>query len=306
MIKNFLNVSFETEHPHPLTSPDYYNPAGSVQDNSTCQYFIWELDTYFLGSPYTLLDFGCAGGQFVVDIYNKGYPWYAAGIEGGNIHSQMDEEFGKEIDGGQLGKLTRARGYDNWKAYKGDCLFNADLSKPFKIYKHNLKFPRGQHQLYDLGDNYDDAKEELKFEVVTSWEFLEHPHPDEISGILKNMNKHLKMHGIALGTINLSPGEHHRCIKTIQEWDQIFKEHGFEVVTHNETIWSESFSKPRVFPFRTTPRTNLTQIYGGIKPFQSQEFYSPSKIPKFYVDPEVLTKEGENYAYFYVKMRECD
>tara|TARA_A100001391_G_C5060748_1_gene275983 strand:- start:541 stop:1449 length:909 start_codon:yes stop_codon:yes gene_type:complete len=302
MIKNFLNVSFETDHPHPLTSPDYYDPAGSIQDNSTCQYFIWELDTYFLGSPYRLLDFGCAGGQFVVDIYNKGYPWYAAGIEGGNIHAPMDEEFENEIDAGDAGKLNRARGYDNWRTYKDKCLFNADLSKPFKIYKHNLELPAGQHQLYDLGDDYDSAKEELKFDVVTSWEFLEHPHPDEIGGILRNMNKHLKMHGFALGTINLSPGEHHRCIKTIEEWDLIFREYGFDLVQDNMSIWG--LSTPHMFPFRTTPRVNVPHVYGGVKPFEPSSTYNA--MSKFYVDPERSTEEGKNYAYFYVKMRECD
>tara|TARA_R110001599_G_scaffold70059_1_gene196976 strand:- start:270 stop:1178 length:909 start_codon:yes stop_codon:yes gene_type:complete len=302
MIKNFLNVSFETDHPHPLTSPDYYNPAGSIQDNSTCQYFIWELDTYFLGSPYKLLDFGCAGGQFVVDIYNKGYPWYAAGIEGGNIHAPMDEEFENEIATAHIGNLTRARGYDNWSVYKGDCLFNADLSKPFKIYKHNLKLPVGQHQLYDLGEDYDSAKEELKFDVVTSFEFLEHPHPDEVDGIIKNMNKHLKMGGIALGTINLSPGEHHRCVKTVAEWDGLFKEHGFELVEDNLSQWG--LTKPHIFPFRTTPRTNIPHVYMGAKPFQTPQFYS--EMPQFYVDEQVISGEGKNYAYFYVKMQECD
>ena len=297
MIKNFLKVSFETDHPHQTTSPDYYNPAGSIEDNSTCQYFIWELDTYFMGQPYKLLDFGCAGGQFIVDIYNKGYPWLGVGIEGGNVHG-MDKDFNDPVQT-SWGSLDKPRGYDNWKKYKGKCLFNADLSKPFEIYQHNLEIPLEQHQLYDLGDSYDNAKKELKFDVITSWEFLEHPHPDEVSNILKSMNRHLNMGGIVLGTINLSPGEHHRCVKTVAEWDELFEEHGFGIVENNLSPWG--LSGPHMFPFRTTPRTNNPHIYAGKKPYQDPSTYEAP----FYVDPERATEEGKNYAYFYVKVKEC-
>jgi len=302
LYKTFAKISVETDYPHPVTSPDYQNPAGSIEDNSTCPYFIWELDTFFLGHPYRLLDFGCAGGQFVVDINNKGYPWTAVGIEGGNIHG-MDVDFDKELKT-SAGTLSRARGYKNWKEYKGKCLFNADLSKPFEIYFHGLMDPPGQHQNYDEPDE----KTPFKFDVITSFEFLEHPHPDEVDEIIKNMNRCLKMGGVVLGTINLTPGEHHRCVKTRKEWIQVFEKHGFYTPTKNNSPWTILNSGQR-YPFRTTPRTNVPHTYGDSIPFQSTEYYVElAQQGKFLLDEEIYAGEEDElcFPYFFVKGRECE
>ena len=62
--RQFLEVSVKTNHPHPLKSPDYLDPAGSIEDNSSNQYFIYEIEKAFNGLPFRLLDLGCAGGQW--------------------------------------------------------------------------------------------------------------------------------------------------------------------------------------------------------------------------------------------------
>tara|TARA_B100001123_G_scaffold434907_1_gene562345 strand:+ start:17312 stop:18181 length:870 start_codon:yes stop_codon:yes gene_type:complete len=220
--RQFLEVSVKTNHPHPLKSPDYLDPAGSIEDNSSNQYFIYEIEKAFNGLPFRLLDLGCAGGQFVVDIYSKGFPWVAVGIEGGNIYGMTKEFEEKECE---TGALSIARGAQNWKQYEGKCLFHADISKPFEIL--------GQSRI------------PLQFNVITAYEFLEHPLPEEIPGILENVKKHLHTGGFFIGTINLSPGPHHRCGKPVEWWDNIFEEHGFEMYQ---------------YPFSTSPRTGLEYI----------------------------------------------
>ena len=219
----FIEVSVKTDHPHPLKSPDYLEPAGSIEDNSSNQYFIYELQRSFNGLPFKLLDLGCAGGQMVVDIYNKGFPWVAVGLEGGNIYGMTKEFETKECI---TGPLSIARGSKNWEEYEGKCLFHADVSKPFEI--------------------TNSATEDIiKFNIVTAYEFLEHPLPEEIPGILENVKKHLHTNGVFFGTINLSSGGHHRCGKPVKWWNDMFIKHGFSVQT---------------YPFNTSPRTGLEYL----------------------------------------------
>ena len=226
MIKKFKKINMKTDHPHPLMSPDYLIPAGSVEDNHTNTSFIWEIDTLFQGQPYKLLDIGCAGGQFVVDIYNKGYPWVGVGLEGGNVYG-MTEKF-EEQETEEGGRISIARGSENWKHYKDECLFHADVSKPFEI--------------------LDEDGELVKFDIVTAWEFFEHPAPEEIPHIIQNIKKHLKGkgNGLVIGTINMSPGVHHRCARSIEWWNAMFADHGF--TAHN-------------YPFKRSPRTSELVCY---------------------------------------------
>jgi len=242
----FLKVKVKTDHPHPLNSPDYLDPAGSIEDNSSSQYFIYELQKSFHGFPFRVLDLGCAGGQFVVDIYNKGFPWVAVGIEGGNIYGMTKEFEEKECE---TGALSIARGAQNWKQYEGKCLFHADISKPFEVLK--------QEELHEVllkqeksHDNSFKNASRLTFNVITAYEFLEHPLPEEIPQILENVKNHLHGNGYFVGTINLSPGDHHRCPRPVEWWNNIFEEHGFDMYQ---------------YPFMSSPRTGLWYLSQLVK-----------------------------------------
>jgi len=199
-------------------SPDYLNPSGCVKDNHTNAQFIWEIDNFFQGQPYRLLDIGCVGGKFAIDVYHKGAPWLGIGLEGGNIHGMTNEFDPKEAE---TETITIARGSENWKNYKDKCLFHADVSKPFTLL--------GEHD------------EVIKFDIVTAWEFFEHPTPDEIPLIIENIKRHLKPLGVVIATINLSPGDHHQCAKPREWWDEIFRSHGFVVAP---------------YPFNSSPRAS--------------------------------------------------
>ena len=221
--RKYFKINVKTDYPHPLESPDYLEPAGSIEDNSSNQYFLYEIQRSFNGLPYRLLDLGCAGGQMVVDVYNKGFPWLAVGLEGGNIHGMTKEFETKECN---TGPLSVARGSKNWEEYEGKCLFHADVSKPFEITNPVTEAI-------------------MKFNIITAYEFLEHPLPEEIPGILKNVKKHLHVNGMFFGTINLSSGGHHRCGKPVKWWNDMFIEHGFNV---------------HAYPFNSSPRTSLEYL----------------------------------------------
>ena len=280
MTKDFFKISVKTDHPHPLGSPDYLVPAGSIKDNHTNPYFIWEMDTWFAGRPYTVWDIGCAGGQFVVDVYNKGKPYVAVGLEGGNIYG-MTKEYSVSDDG----KLIAPAGAENWKKYENKCLFHADVSKPFEI--------------------IDAEQKRVMFKCVTSFEFFEHPLPEEIPVILKNINRHLNVGGRVLGTINLTSGDHHRCAKSREWWDNIFHEHGFEIPDFNNSIWpilqTPHAAGSYPYPFRSSPRTSLT----GLMNIMSNDY---ENSPAFAVDQSVAFPDSAavHYAFLFEKTRECE
>ena len=289
-------IVVKTDHPHPLESPDYLDPAGSIEDNHSHPYFIWEIDTYFKGNPYAVLDIGCAGGQFVVDVANKGYPWLAVGLEGGNIYGMTGDFEDRKVE---TGSLTRARGSENWELYKDKCLFHADVSKPFKI--TSPESPKDLEELLGYSwSHYLDVEgdDTVMFNIVTAFEFFEHPLPEEIPGILTNINKHLRVGGIVVGTINLSPGSHHRCAKDRFWWKDIFEQHGFAIPEINHSMWRalasgnnlSPHSEVHKYPFRTTYRTNATM---------------PSVDKGFSIDEETAPREF-NFPFMFVKVRDCE
>tara|TARA_Y100000310_G_C20469852_1_gene709439 strand:+ start:55 stop:891 length:837 start_codon:yes stop_codon:yes gene_type:complete len=262
MIKEYRrNIKCETQHPHPVESPDYLNPAGSIEDNHSNAYFIYELDSFFNGMPYRLMDIGCAGGQFIVDVYHKGYPWLGVGIEGGNILGMTEEFEERETCTGDI--ITKARGHENWTRYKDKCLFHADVTKPFKIINT-------------------ETKTDIKFDIITAYEFFEHPLPEEIPYIIENIKNHLALGGRVCGTINLSSGGHHRCARSVEWWDDIFRNHGFEV---------------QDYPFRTSPRTTLEYLTKLQTVYDDHEPQDVCLIDETVIPLRYFTKDAKPGVY---------
>jgi len=183
-----------TDFKHPWNSPDYLYPDGCINDNNNHKGFMEAL-IVCMCREYSLLDLGCAGGQLVVDIMNKGF--LGVGIEGGKV---------EEI-------ISRGSGAENWKQYKDICLFSADISKPFTV--------------------VDEQNELIKFDLVTAWDVLEHPAPEEIPFVIDNIKNHLKPDGMFLGTLNPSESHdefmRHRCPRPMEWWNEMFISKGFIV-----------------------------------------------------------------------------
>jgi len=53
-------------------SPDHICPVGAIRDNFTSQGLIAEVKDGFDDEQISMLDLGCAGGQFVVDFIKEG------------------------------------------------------------------------------------------------------------------------------------------------------------------------------------------------------------------------------------------
>lgn len=187
-----------------ITSLDFQRPkeSGSIHDNNTNQNFIHNLISYFGHVKFSLLDFGCAGGQFVIDINKTGN--LALGIDGGNKECMVLEGKGKH----------------NWLNYENKFLFFIDATHPFKVTN-------------DIGEDF-------LFDIITSFDFLEHVTPEEVPAVISNMKKHLKLNGTLLHQINLSSGGLHQCGREPSWWDKQFSEFGFRSFPYpfNRTIRS--------------------------------------------------------------------
>ncbi|MFZ0927796.1 MAG: glycoside hydrolase family 99-like domain-containing protein [Syntrophobacteraceae bacterium] len=104
-----------TDFPVAMDSPDHRLPVGTRIDNNTDRKLIEEMDAFFLGEKVYALDLGCSGGQFIVDLANRGHK--AIGIEGSNY--------------------SVVHGRANWPKYHNSVLFTADICKPFQILDDN-------------------------------------------------------------------------------------------------------------------------------------------------------------------------
>jgi len=186
-------IKIVTEHPHATFSPDFLTPVGSVQDNHSNEVYLSELERVANKKPFSYLDLGCAGGQAVVDIHNKGY--VSCGVEGSDPYKMLYHSTNGVAD--------------NWLQYKDECLFNADIAKPFNL-------------INDEGDTH-------QFDIVVAWDVLEHPKPEEIPHVIDNIKKHLDpISGIFICLINTVESHVHQCIRPEEWWLNIFAEKGFK------------------------------------------------------------------------------
>jgi len=100
----------ETEFPIAINSLDHIYPNGTKNDNNTSLGLIKELEIR-VRKPFKLVDMGCAGGQFVIDVNKQGN--IAIGLEGSDYN--------------------RKHSMHNWPKYDNEFLFTCDISKPFSI-----------------------------------------------------------------------------------------------------------------------------------------------------------------------------
>lgn len=73
----------------------------------------------------------------------------------------------------------------NWPSYHNKNLFTADATKPF-----NFEFITG---------------DQVKFDLITAWELIEHIHPNDLNELFKNIYNNLKPEGIFVASISTKP-----------------------------------------------------------------------------------------------------
>jgi SAM-dependent methyltransferase len=228
------NISIITNFPDASSSPDFMFPIGATQDNHSNPVYLDELKRISNNDKFSYLDLGCAGGQSVVDLYERGHT--SCGVEGSNLYLMLNHS----IHG--VG--------DNWKKYKDICLFKSDITKEFKLV-------------------VTDTQEIQKFDIISAWDVLEHPKPEQIPTVIDNIDFHLKEGGLFICLIDHVPSPHHQCVQSEEWWLDIFYKNGFENIG---------------FDFNASPRTTTN-------PFISQAPFLPD------------TPNDHAYGFIFKKMR---
>jgi len=147
-----------TQKPIAFDSPDHLVPWGTANDNSRNYRFNEKIYQiyYSYPRPWRILDIGCAGGGFVRDCLNDGC--FAVGLEGSDYSK----------------KFKRAE----WATIP-DNLFTCDVTENFDVYVQT-----------------GDIQKPVSFELVTSWELMEHIAEHKIAAVAENVKKHLAEHGL--------------------------------------------------------------------------------------------------------------
>ncbi len=97
----------------------------------------------------------------------------------------------------------------NW-AIIPEFLFTCDITKDFELFKNHKK---------------------IKFDLITSWEVLEHPKENELNGLIKNIKNNLSNNGIFVASISnfsdICNGlELHQTKKAKEWWIKKFEKNG--------------------------------------------------------------------------------
>jgi len=112
-----------------------------------------------------------------------------------------------------------------WPKLSDRFLFTADISRDFTVVQN---------------DN------PINFDVITSWEVLEHIPEERLSTVAQNIYKHLENNGLAI--ISISPNEEtikgqklHLTIREKDWWIQFFKEFKLHYISAYETYFNTQF-----------------------------------------------------------------
>jgi len=187
-------IVVETNKPLAFDSPDHLIPWGTANDNSKNYRFNEKIYQIYYNYPKPLktLDIGCAGGGFVKDCLDDGC--FSVGLEGSDYSK----------------KFKRAE----WATIPNN-LFTCDVTENFDI----LLDTQGQ-------------KTPIRFDLITSWEVMEHIAEDKIEGVASNIHKHLLPHGLWIMSVATADDfvngvNLHQTVKPREWWIQKFESLGF-------------------------------------------------------------------------------
>jgi SAM-dependent methyltransferase len=188
-------------------SPDHLVPWGTRWDRSTNGRFNEKL---WLLYPQTqivkVLDLGCSGGDFVKSCIDDGN--FAVGIEGSTF--------------------SRDHKRSAW-AIIPDYLFTCDITRPFQL-------------LLQSGSQ----EQRVQFDVVTSWEVIEHIKEEDLATLAANVHAHLCLGGLWIMSVANWEDVHggvrlHQTVKPKAWWREKFTSLGFEPLEAHRSYFARQY-----------------------------------------------------------------
>src|SRR6267143_4413012 len=183
-----MSLILRAERECAYDSPDHLMPWGTRWDRSTNARFNEKL---WLMYPQTqvvkVLDLGCSGGDFVKSCIDDGH--FAVGIEGSTFSKNHKRSA--------------------W-AIIPDYLFTCDITRPFQ-----LSIQSGAEE------------QNVNFDVVTSWEVIEHIKEEDLPARATNVHAHLCPGGLWIMSVANWEDVHggvrlHQTVKPREWWRDKF------------------------------------------------------------------------------------
>jgi len=149
-------------------------------------------------------------------------------------------------------KMKRAE----WAYLADSFLFTADITKPFRVTDRESRDP-------------------LKFDVITSWEVLEHLEERDIPALISNVRNHLNPDGVFVASISyvsdfVQGVELHRTIKMKDWWLSLFKQHALHDMPGAENYFNTQYVRgpkqqaPGSFHVCLSPRADATRSFPSL------------------------------------------
>jgi SAM-dependent methyltransferase len=219
-----------TNHPVAIDSDDHNHPEGIFYDNNLDVGFVNSAESYFQNRKISFLDQGCAGGALAIEFHNRGH--LSIGIDGSDQALNPSQWLIEE-------KKRMPNGHENWKKYHDEILFTCDLAKEYTI-EHNGEL--------------------AKFDLITSWDVMEHFNPEDVDQVLASTAKHLKPDGIFVANIALFQSGRHESDYNID----------YHKTVRDSQFWHERLEKffSKIdYPFTATNRRSgpMYLLYAGKK-----------------------------------------
>jgi 2-polyprenyl-3-methyl-5-hydroxy-6-metoxy-1,4-benzoquinol methylase len=219
------DIKVFTNNPVAINSDDHLYPEGIYYDNNLNINFCNEIEQYYDHKKINFLDLGCAGGELVCHMYDRGHN--SVGLEGSDHCLNVRPEMVKEVGFEPLG-------HKNWKLFGNKILFTCDITKDYTITNNSKP---------------------AKFDFITCFDVMEHFTSDEVDNFLKQLYKHTKHGGLFIAQIALYPsGRHSSSLNTPEninyhksvfprEWwlekiSSYFVEIKFPFTCHNRSMWN--------------------------------------------------------------------
>ena len=180
-------IKLKTKYPIAYDSPDHIFPWGTMRDNSTNEGFINET-----------LEFWKQRGKDKINFLDLG-------CSGGQLVIDY-------LNKGHLGIGLEGSDYSvkhkraNWPEYHNKNLFTCDVTKEYKLFEND---------------------KQIKFDVITAWEVIEHIKPEDLKPFFKYINDNLEQGGFFCGSISMK--------------QEVLQGHVLHQTVWNEKTWYDNF-----------------------------------------------------------------
>jgi len=185
------------------------------------------------------------------NLFESSFNFLDLGCSGGQLVIDMKNLHQDNIAIGLEGSDYNVKHQrSNWPEYYNQNLFTCDITEPFSVTSNG---------------------QDVKFDIITAWEVLEHIAPEQLDGLFQNVYNNLSDSGIFAGSINMGSDkpngvELHLTRETPPFWEKVFERNGLEMVGDGEyDPKNKQYAHHYMFEHRVRGRMNGCSFWTTLK-----------------------------------------